>query len=65
MSGLPRLYQLGAARVRRLPQPEQDAIFSEYRAYWAGYEGRVVKRSDDDVDLDLTRHLNRDDWAHQ
>lgn len=60
---LPILYKLGAARVRRLPQIEQDTIWEEYRAYWAGYESRIVKRTDDEVDLDLARNVNRDDWV--
>lgn len=61
---LPRLYQLGAAHVRHLPQTEQDEIWDEYRAYWAGYEGRIIKSTDDDVDLDLARNVNRDDWVY-
>lgn len=64
ISDLPRLYQLGANQVRRLTQSEQDEIFAEYRAYWAGYEGRIIKRTDDEIDLDIAWNVNRDDWVH-
>lgn len=34
----PRLYQMLSADIKALPPAERDAIYAEYRAYWAGRE---------------------------
>jgi hypothetical protein len=59
---LPRLYTLGAAAVRAMPQAEREAIYAEYREFWRGHECITRRKSDEEVDRKLAR-LNQDDWT--